>query len=44
MDKIRVCKIDEYQGGKSTLIILDLVITNKPGFVKDANRLNVALT
>ena len=44
INKIRVCKIDGYQGGKSTLIILDLVIINKLGFVKDANRLNVALT
>ena len=26
------------------LIILDLVITNKPRFVKNANRLNIALT
>ena len=44
MDKIRICKIDGYQGGKCMLIILNLVITNKPGFVKDTNCLNIVLT
>ena len=33
-----------YQGGESTPVILDLVITGRLGFVKDANKINVALT
>ena len=40
---IRIRKIDGYQGRESTLIILDLVITDRLGFVKDASRLNIAL-
>ena len=44
LDQLRIMKIDGYQGGEATYLILDLVVTTQLGFIQDINRLNVALT
>ena len=45
---LNVRKIDGYQGGEAKFVILDMVITDEPGFVADRNRhrnrVNVGLT
>jgi hypothetical protein len=39
-----VRKVDGYQGGETTFVLLDLVITNELGFLRDGNQVNVVLT
>ena len=41
---VDVRKIDGYQGGQATFVILDMVVTNQLGFVGDRNRINVGMT
>lgn len=41
---IRREKVDGFQGDEITVEILDLTVTSKPGFLKDTNRVNTALT
>lgn len=36
--------IDSMQGQQNQYVILDTVVTNSPGFLEDANRLNVAIS
>ncbi|KAI9831744.1 MAG: hypothetical protein M1826_003075 [Phylliscum demangeonii] len=36
--------MDGYQGEEASIVILDFAITSVPGFVRDQNRLNVAIT
>ncbi|KAI9840209.1 MAG: Tripartite DNA replication factor [Sclerophora amabilis] len=43
-ENINLRKVDGFQGGEASIVILDLVFRGAPGFVKDPNRLNVGLT
>ncbi len=36
--------MDEYQGGEATFVLLDLVISDELGFLRDSNRINDAIT
>ena len=36
--------INSFQGAESTLIILDMVVSDQLSFTKSANRLNVTIT
>lgn len=42
MSKIKARTVDSMQGSQAPLIILDLVVTDKLGFLRNKNRLNVA--
>ena len=44
MAKITVRTVDSMQGSQSFVVILDLVVTDKVGFLKSKHRLNVALS
>ena len=44
LGKVKIRKFDGFQGGEATLVFLDLVVTEKIGFVGDHTRLSVALT
>ncbi|KAI9800329.1 MAG: hypothetical protein M1826_005358 [Phylliscum demangeonii] len=44
LQDVRVKKVDGYQGGEASIVVLDFAITSVPGFVRDRNRLNVAIT
>jgi hypothetical protein len=44
LSNVRVRTVDGYQGGESTFVLLDLVITDRIGFLQDNTRINVALT
>jgi hypothetical protein len=37
---ITLRKVDSFQGGEQPVMIIDLTITDRPGFVREANRLN----
>ncbi|KAI9750295.1 MAG: hypothetical protein M4579_006528 [Chaenotheca gracillima] len=39
---LMIRKADGFQGGESSVIILDLVFSKRPGFMTEANRINVA--
>lgn len=41
---IQLRTVDGFQGGEAPIVLLDLVITDHPGFVREPNRLNVTLT
>ena len=41
---IRIVTIDHYQGEENDIVLLSLVRSKKPGFVKDDNRICVALS
>ena len=41
---IRIVTIDHYQGEENDIVLLSLVRSRKPGFVKDDNRICVALS
>ncbi|KAI9846082.1 MAG: Tripartite DNA replication factor [Sclerophora amabilis] len=43
-DKIKVRTVDGAQDAEGSVVIVDLVFRDDPGFVKDPNRLNVAIT
>ena len=44
MSKVKITPIDSYQGEENDIILLSLVRSEKPGFVKDENRICVALS
>ena len=44
MTKVRITPIDSYQGEENDIILLSLVRSEKPGFVKDENRICVAMS
>ncbi|RAL17303.1 uncharacterized protein BO97DRAFT_419547 [Aspergillus homomorphus CBS 101889] len=41
---VRVCTVDGYQGTERAIMFFDMVVTDRIGFVKNANRLCVALS
>ena len=41
-DQVEVRTVDGFQGAEKAVILLDVVVTSKTGFVKQVNRLNVA--
>ncbi len=41
---IQLQTIDDFQGSVAAVVLLDLVVTDCAGFVKQPNRRNVALT
>ena len=44
ISNVRVTPIDSYQGEENDIILLSLVRSKRPGFVKDENRICVALS
>ena len=44
MTSVKITPIDSYQGEENDIILLSLVRSEKPGFVKDVNRICVALS
>jgi hypothetical protein len=42
--EILVRKVDGFQGGEQDICILDLTVTNRLGFLKEGNRINVGLS
>ena len=44
MTKVRITPIDSYQGEENDIILLSLVRSERPGFVKDKNRICVAMS
>ena len=44
LQNIKITPIDSYQGEENDIILLSLVRSEKPGFVKDENRICVALS
>lgn len=44
IEKVSVKKIDGYQGGEAPYVILDLVTTQRLGFLQSRSRVNVAMT
>ena len=44
MPKVRITPIDSYQGEENDIILLSLVRSKKPGFVKSENRICVAMS
>ena len=44
MTNVKITPIDSYQGEENDIILLSLVRSEKPGFVKDDNRICVALS
>ena len=44
ISSVRVTPIDSYQGEENDIILLSLVRSKRPGFVKDENRICVALS
>ena len=44
MQNVKITPIDSYQGEENDIILLSLVRSEKPGFVKDENRICVALS
>lgn len=44
VDLVQVKKIDGFQGGEHSVVIVDLVATERAGFLRESNRLNVALS
>ena len=43
-NKIRSRKVDGFQGGEAPIVIVDLTITDHAGFLRERNRLNVAIS
>ena len=44
ISKVKITPIDSYQGEENDIILLSLVRSEKPGFVRDENRICVALS
>ncbi len=41
---VQIRTIDGFQGGEASVVIFYFVVTNRPGSVRQGNRLNVGLT